>query len=304
LKLNKKLLIIGGTGFIGYNLAKKAVKKGWKVFSISTHKPRKKRKINKVKYIICDISKKKLLEKKIKVNFDYIVNLGGFVDHKNKVKTYNSHFIGSKNLADIFLKKSILSFVQIGSGLEYGNSKSPQKENYKCKAHSIKSIYGKSKLLATLYLTNLFNKRKFPMTVLRLYQAYGPGQDSNRFIPIVIKGCINNDKFPCTEGKQFRDFIHVNDVVDAILKSLISKNSKGKIFNIGSGKPKQIKKTIIEIKKIIKSGQPLYGKIKMRKDEMSTMYPSIKKAKKLMNWSPKISFVRGIKKTINSYYGK
>jgi len=303
LSSNKKLLIVGGTGFIGSKLAKKAVKKKWKVISISTHKPKKNRKIPKVKYIICDIFKKKLLEKKIKINFDYVVNLGGFVDHSNKIKTYNSHYIGCKNLAEIFIKKSITSFVQIGSGLEYGSSKSPQSENFNCKPNLIKSIYGKSKLLSTLYLKKLFNENKFPITILRLYQAYGPGQDTNRFIPIIIKGCINNEKFPCTEGKQFRDFIHVNDVVKAIIKSLISKKSKGEIFNIGSGKPKQIKKIIVDIKKIIKTGQPLYGKIKMRKDEKLKMYPSIKKAKKLIKWSPKISFKRGIINTINSYYG-
>ena len=123
MKLNKKLLIVGGTGFIGSKLAKKTVEKGWKVFSISTNKPKKLRKVSKVKYLICDISKKRLLEKKIKTNFDYVVNLGGFVDHRNKVKTYNSHYIGCKNLAQIFLKKSIKSFIQIGSGLEYGKCK-------------------------------------------------------------------------------------------------------------------------------------------------------------------------------------
>jgi len=55
----KKILIIGGTGFIGYHIAKKAIKKKWKVTSISTNKPKKIRAINKVKYLICDISKKK-----------------------------------------------------------------------------------------------------------------------------------------------------------------------------------------------------------------------------------------------------
>ena len=302
MKLNKKLLIVGGTGFIGSKLAKKTVEKGWKVFSISTNKPKKLRKVSKVKYLICDISKKRLLEKKIKTNFDYVVNLGGFVDHRNKVKTYNSHYIGCKNLAQIFLKKSIKSFIQIGSGLEYGNSSSPQKENNSCKPNSIRSIYGRSKLLSTLYLKKLYRKKKFPVTILRLYQAYGPEQDTNRFIPIIINGCIKNKKFACTEGKQFRDFIHVDDVIDSILKSLTNKKAKGEIFNIGTGKPKKIKNIIVEIKKIIKSGQPQYGKIKMRKDERLKMYPSIKKVRKLINWSPKISFKKGIKNTIKSYY--
>ncbi len=302
MKLNKKLLIVGGTGFIGSKLAKKTVEKGWKVFSISTNKPKKLRKVSKVKYLICDISKKRLLKKKIKTNFDYVVNLGGFVDHRNKVKTYNSHYIGCKNLAQIFLKKSIKSFIQIGSGLEYGNFSSPQKENNSCKPNSIRSIYGRSKLLSTLYLKKLYRKKKFPVTILRLYQAYGPEQDTNRFIPIIINGCIKNKKFACTEGKQFRDFIHVDDVIDSILKSLTNKKAKGEIFNIGSGKPKKIKNIIVEIKKIIKSGQPQYGKIKMRKDERLKMYPSIKKVRKLINWSPKISFKKGIKNTIKSYY--
>ena len=59
MKVNKKILIIGGTGFIGYHLAKKSLKKGWLVTSISSNKPKQKRYLPKVKYIFCDISKKK-----------------------------------------------------------------------------------------------------------------------------------------------------------------------------------------------------------------------------------------------------
>ena len=59
---------MGGTGFIGYHLAKKSLKKGWEVTSISTNKPKKIRYLSKVKYLICDISKKKFLKKFIKKN--------------------------------------------------------------------------------------------------------------------------------------------------------------------------------------------------------------------------------------------
>tara|TARA_B100001029_G_scaffold30307_1_gene22489 strand:+ start:3988 stop:4890 length:903 start_codon:yes stop_codon:yes gene_type:complete len=296
--LNKKILIIGGTGFIGYHLSKKCIQKGWNVTSISTHKPKKIRFISKVKYVICDITKKKKLEKKLSKNFNFVVNLGGYVDHSDRKKTFKSHFLGVKNLASIFLNKSIQSFVQIGSGGEYGKSKSPHKEIHKGKPIS---VYYKAKLLATTHLLKLNKTKKFPVSIIRLYQAYGPRQDFNRFIPIIIQSCLKNKRFPCSEGKQFRDFIFVDDVVDAIIKSLKSSKASGQIFNIGSGKPFKIKDIIKKINKKIKKGYPLYGKIKLRKDEEIKTFPSIAKAKKLINWRPKVSFQHGLQKTINFY---
>ena len=113
MKLQKKILIVGGTGFIGYHLAKKCLKRKWKVTSISSKIPKKIRHLPKVKYIRCDITDKKLLKKKIKKKYDYVVNLGGYVDHSNKEKTYKSHYIGCKNLTDIFLKSALFHLFKL-----------------------------------------------------------------------------------------------------------------------------------------------------------------------------------------------
>ena len=298
MRYKKNILIVGGTGFVGYHLAKKSLKKDWQVTSISSRSPRKIRRLTKVKYIICDVTKKKLLKKNTKKYFDYVVNLSGYVDHSNKKKTFNSHYVGCKNLANIFLKKKPKAFVQIGSSGEYGRSKSPQKENFKCNP---KSTYGKSKLLATLYLIKLYRKYNFPSIILRLYQAYGPRQDFNRFIPIIIKGCLEKKKFPCSNGKQLRDFIHVDDIIEAILKALKSQKAKGQIINIGSAKPRKIKNIIKYINKLIKGGSPQYGQIKLRKDEILKIYPKIEAARKKLSWKPKISFYKGLKSTIKFY---
>ena len=298
----RKILIVGGTGFIGYHLAKKALKKGWKVTSISSKKPKKIRHIQKVKYIFCDISNKKILKKKIKKQFNYVVNLGGYVNHSEKERTFRSHYIGCKNLAEIFLNTSITSFVQMGSSVEYGKSQSPHKESTKSYPGLLKSVYGKAKLLSSVYLINLYKTKKFPSTILRLYLAYGPRQDFNRLLPITIKGCMENKKFPSSEGIQFKDFIHVYDVVDAILKSLVNRKARGQIINIGSGKPKKIKSVIKYVQKVSGGGYPQFGEIKLRKDEILKTYPNISKAKKIINWKPKISFEKGIKSTIKFYH--
>ena len=301
MNFKSNILIVGGTGFIGYHLAKKSLKKGWQVTSISLRPPKKIRYLPQVKYIHCDITKKKSLKRNIRGSFSYVVNLGGHVVHSDKKKTFASHYTGCKNLTEIFLKKMPIAFVQMGSSMEYGSLKSPQKENAKCNTKFIKSTYGKAKLLSSIYLINLFKKKKFPSTILRLYLAYGPKQDMNRFLPIVIKGCIKNKKFPCSRGNQLRDFVHVDDVVDAILKSLTNKNARGQIINIGSGKPRKIRNIIEHVKRISKGGYPQFGKIKLRKDEISKLYPNIKKAEKKINWRPKILFKKGLKSTIKFY---
>ena len=293
-----KILIVGGTGFIGYHLANHAIKKGWKVFSISTKKPPKKRFLSKVKYIICDITKKKDLNKKINIRFDYIVNLAGYVNHSDYSKTLKSHYHGCKNLVDSIIDNPPKTFVQIGSSNEYGNVKSPHNEKARCKPSS---IYGKAKLLSTKYLLQMFKKKNFPVVILRLYQAYGPKQDANRIIPQAIISFLKNNYFDTTEGKQLRDFIYIDDIVRAIINSLLIKTAKGKIINIGTGHPRKIREVILQIFKIIKKGKPNFGQIKMRKDETLKIYPNIKKANRIIDWSSKISFRDGLNKTIKSY---
>ena len=83
--MKKKILIIGGTGFIGRHLIKKCLILNWQVTSISSSRQLKKKTLKNVKYLYCDISKKKILYSKIKnKKFDYVVNLAGYVDHKKK----------------------------------------------------------------------------------------------------------------------------------------------------------------------------------------------------------------------------
>ena len=303
MKNRKKILIVGGTGFIGYHLAQASLKKGWKVTSISTKLPKKIRFLPKVKYIICDITNKKKIKRKITEYFHYVVNLGGYVDHSNKKKTFKSHYYGCKNLADFFLNKKLEAFIQIGSCIEYGRVQSPQKENKFSNPKFNKSVYGKAKLMSSIYLKKLFTKKGFPATILRLYLAYGPKQDINRFIPIIITGCIRNKPFPCSDGSQLRDFLHVKDVVNGIFKTLKNKKARGQIINIGSGKPRKIKEIIKLIRDKVKKGKPEFGKISLRQDEIIKLYPSIKKAKKIIKWQPKISFERGLLSTISYYSG-
>tara|TARA_B110000971_G_scaffold212570_1_gene242204 strand:- start:29 stop:937 length:909 start_codon:yes stop_codon:yes gene_type:complete len=295
----KKILITGGTGFIGYHLAKKCLKLNWSVTSLSTKNPTKIRKLKKIKYLISDISKKSDLKKIININYDYVVNLAGYVDHSKKKKTLYSHYNGCRNISEIFLRKKIKKFIQIGSSIEYGRNLSPQKENL----NNTKtfSIYGKAKLMSTNYLLSLYKKYSFPVSVLRLYLVYGPYQDRNRVIPIVIDNALKSKEFDCSLGTQFRDFVYIDDVVNGIIKSLKTKKNNGQIINLGSGKPIMIKDVILKICKIIGSGKPQFGKIKFRKDEIKNLYPSIVKAKKILNWRPKVKINFGLKKTINFY---
>ena len=129
---------------------------------------------------------------------------------------------------------------------------------------------------------------------------YGPNQDKNRLIPIIIDSCKNNKSFNCSSGMQFRDFLFVDDLIDVILICL-KKKVEGKIINIGSGKIIKVKKIISRIVGFYKAGKPLFGKIKLRKEEQIKIYPDISKAKKFLKWKPKINFTKGLTKTIQYY---
>ena len=88
------------------------------------------------------------------------------------------------------------------------------------------------------------------------------------------------------------------------MKIIRSKKQKNGIFNVGSGKPHKVKNVIEKITYFTKKGKPIFGAIKMRKEEMKVYYPDIKKIKLAYKWTPQISLIKGLKKTIKFYEKK
>ena len=294
-------MVTGGTGFIGKNFISLLYKKKkFNIYSLSQKKISKRHQDKKINYIFCSLQNKKELKKKLNLKFQFIVNFAGHINHSEKKKTYGTHYLGLKNLVEIISSKKIIKFIQIGSSVEYGFLKSPQKENKNVKTNKLKSIYGKSKLLSTNYLLNLYKIKRFPVLILRPYLIYGPGQSLDRLIPITIMNCLRNKSFNCSSGKQLRNFFYVNDFSKIVYQALFLK-AGGEILNVGSSKNYKVKFIINKINKLIKKGIPQFGQIKLRKDEPLNLYPSLNKLKKYIKLNNETNIEIGLKKTI-SYY--
>ena len=126
-KEKTRILVTGGTGFIGYHLVKKCIKIGWQVTSISKKHPTKKKFVKGVNYKFIDLKKTKEVNL-INKNYDYVVNLSGYINNNIKKKYTNDHYLILKNLVNHFKNTKIKSFLQIGTSAEYGGRNSPQDE--------------------------------------------------------------------------------------------------------------------------------------------------------------------------------
>ncbi len=183
--MSERLLIVGGTGFIGSHLAARAVKGGFNTVSLSLNPPSKERRVDGVNYIAADVSNYLELKDKLqKETFNYVVNLSGYIDHSSFLdggsQTIDAHFGGVQNLVNVIDWGKLKRFVQVGSSDEYGSNPAPQNEDM---SSNPISPYSFSKSASIQLLKMLHRTESFPATMLRLFLVYGPGQDNQRFLP-------------------------------------------------------------------------------------------------------------------------
>ena len=302
----EKLLIVGGTGFIGSNLAHKAIENAFNTTVLSLNLPTKDKQIESVEYLQADITNlDQLRERLSSYKFDYIVNLAGYIDHSRFLdggrQIINTHFDGVQNLLQVLDWTYLKRFVQIGSSDEYGDQMAPQSEDVR---ESPISPYSSGKLFSTQLLQMLYRTEELPIVVLRLFLVYGPGQNNKRFLPQIIEGCLTDSSFPASTGEQLRDFCYVDDISRGIIMSLKNDDVKGNIVNLASGKSISIREIIELVRSIIGSGNPEFGKIPYRVGENMALYADTTKARKLLNWAPEIKIEEGVRRTIFSQDSK
>ncbi len=300
----EKLLIVGG-GFIGKHLAQYAKNKGYDVFILSLNSSNDA--IEGINFLQADItSLENLKEILTGLDFEYVINTSGYVDHAEYSNggrhIIEQHFTCVLNLVSCLERNKLKTFIQLGSSDEYGASPAPQSEDLR---ESPISPYSLGKTAATHFLQMLHKTEEFPSVILRFFLVYGPTQDSNRFLPGVLTSILKDESFPVSKGEQLRDFCYIDDITKGILKALDVPDAKGEVINLASGQVVSIRNVLEKLIKVTKSkAAPQFGALPYRNGENMSLYADITKAKKLLDWSPEISFDEGISRTVNYYKNK
>ncbi|UCD04591.1 MAG: NAD-dependent epimerase/dehydratase family protein [Candidatus Woesearchaeota archaeon] len=300
-----KILITGGAGFIGSNLAEFLLDKGLDVVILDNFSTGSRENIERIKDKIevleLDVRDIEGLRKNLK-DIDYIFHLAAFVSVPESVKkrceTFEINVKGTKNILEIAKEIGAKKVIIPSSAAVYGDDPElPKTEDSKLMPLS---PYAESKIQKER-LVKEFSK-DIETAALRLFNVYGPNQNPASpyaaVIPIFIKKALEGkDLIIYGDGEQTRDFIYIKDVCEAFL-SAINTKLNGDIINIASGKELSINELAKKIIELTNSkSKVVYSR--PREGDIIRSVAGIDLSKEKLNFEPKYSLDTGLKEIIN-----
>jgi UDP-glucose 4-epimerase len=231
----ESILITGSAGFIGSNICKIALEKGYKVYGLDKNETN----IDGVKNVVGSVTDKELV-KRITKGVDYIIHTAAITSvvefEKYMYGSYTTNISGFNSLIDSAYQNKIKKFLYASSSAVYLDSFS---EDDLIDIRRLKNHYSKSKLMNEMVAESYFTSYNMNTIGMRFFNVYGDGENNkgdyasiiSRFLKANLRG---KPLLVYGDGKQARDFINVKDVAIIVLKLL--ENVDNGIYNVGTGK--------------------------------------------------------------------
>lgn len=306
---NSQILITGANGFVGTHVCVALQKTDAKLVQLVRCKTPFVN--NESSQLEVDLKNRDLVFDIISaLQPDYVVHLAS---QKNRSdigsqfrNSYDENLSISLNVIEACLTLPKLKrFIFLGSCDEYGKESMPFVETQR---EAPLNTYGLSKLAVTKILLGLFQSKKFPSVVLRPSVIYGPNQGSEMFLSALIQALLVGKNFEMTHGDQYRDFVYISDVADAIIKALAAdSNVNGSVINIGSGASSQVKNIANLVAKLTHSDANSLlniGAVPYRSTEVMDYAVNIDLAEELLGWTPNTNIEQGLVETIKYFRHK
>jgi len=304
-----RVLVTGGAGFIGSHLVDRLVQEGNEVIVIDNLSTGKRKQVNKkAEFYKMDIRSKRIERVFRKERPVIVVHLAAQMNVRLSTEDpgfdADVNILGTLNLLEHTVKNGVrkVSFASSG-GAVYGEQEVfPAAESHRTDPLS---PYGISKLAGEKYLAYYTNTTGLRHVALRFGNVYGPRQEPEGeagvvaiFSKLMLEGgqpIINGT------GKQTRDFIYVDDVVEAIMVTL-REDIQG-IFNVGTGQEATVNECYGIIKTLTNSScKDLYGAAK--KGEQFRSVLDVTKLREEFNWDPQVPLQEGLKSTVEFFRGQ
>lgn len=315
----KAVLISGGAGFIGSHLSESLINDGFKVICLDNFSTGSKNNvlplIEKGNFLLIngDVTKK-LPEVILETKFDYIFHLASPASPNEAspisymslpLETMDANSIGTRRLLRL-AKKSQAKFLLASTSEVYGDpAVHPQTETYWGNVNSLgnRACYDESKRFAEALTMVYIRKFKLDARIVRIFNTYGPKmdlRDGRAIVNFIIQALKNEPITVFGKGKQTRSLCYVTDLVDGLKKVMFSDKTNGEVFNLGN--PDEL--TILDLAKKVQKATNSPTKIiftDLPEDDPTRRKPDITKAKKILNWQPKINLTTGLEKTIKYF---
>lgn len=305
----KKILVTGGTGFIGSHLCELLVRKGYEVtafdrYNINYNLGNLENSDYKkhIKFIFGDIRDFDSVEKAAK-KADIIMHLAALIgipySYNSPLAYIKTNIEGTYNILEAAKKLKTNQVIVTSTSEVYGTAQQVTMNE----KHPLvgQSPYAASKIAADQLAISYFRSFKLPVKIIRPFNTFGPRQSSRAIIPTVILQALNNKNIKLGNLRPTRDFLYVEDTVNAYLEIMKCKKLIGEVVNVGTGREISIKKIVELIKKFSYSNPKiLVDESRVRKDssEVLRLRCDSSLLKRMTNWKVSKKFEDGLKETI------
>ena len=302
-----KILVTGGTGFIGSHIADKYLELGHEVIIMDNLSSGLNYANPKIKFYNIDIKDLNALEEIFKqerpeiVNHHAAMNAWDFYEAEKDKILFQSDIAGTFNLVFLSIKYRIKKFIFASSAAIYGDHPSEKLPLEEDVHKNPISLYGLSKLTSEQIIVFYGKNRNLNYVIFRYANIYGPRQEGG-VISSFIKNMLSNRVTKIYgNGSKTRDYVYIKDVIEANVL-VLTKDSKD-IFNVSTGKETSDLEIYNMIHRILDDPhKPVHVEDRFADIKRSSLHPS--KIKKILNWNSSYSLDSGLKETIEWFKQK
>jgi len=305
--LSHRVAVTGSTGFIGMHLLRGLHAAGAEIVAI-VEAGRRVQRLDSLPFpvgriLVDDMSHIGDAIRQAKAQ--YVIHLSAFVSTDRSLhaldETLRQNLLPTVALLAAAAETQASRVILLGSCEEYSQKTTPFDTAL---ATDPSSPYGASKAAATAYARMFSTAFRLPTVVLRPSVVYGPGQSDRMLISQVMKALSENRTVDVTAGEQTRDFIYIEDVVEAIIRSLTVPWIEGDVWNVGSGEVVAVRDCLELIERITgRTGLIGYGKRPYSACEIFQYELKVRETYAAFDWKPSVMLEEGLRKTWESFRG-
>ena len=297
----RRVLLTGGSGFVGANLARRLLAGGHEVHLLVRpgYQPWRIAQIrDSIQLHETELDDAAGVQRVVKTaRPEWIFHLavhGAYSWQKDLDAMVRTNFHGTIHLVQAALANGVEAFINTGSSSEYGlkDHAPPETEVLEPNSH-----YAVTKAAATMFCKHMASTCAMRIATLRLYSAFGPYEDPGRLLPALIAHGRRGEYPPLAAPDVARDFIYVDDVVDAfLLAAQVPGSEPGAVYNIGSGVETKLRDAVEVARKLMNiHPEPVWGSMPNRAWDATVWVSDNRKARQELGWNPRHTFESGFR---------